>query len=100
MPEPALRRRPDLDAGVEPVGGHRDPFVEMLFRLRHDAVVGGYREQHQIDAVRAGEHVADESVVPGNVNDPARVPSGRSRYAKPRSIEMPRSFSSFRRSVS
>src|SRR5260370_14359264 len=43
--------------------------VEMLLRLRHHAIVGGDREQHEIDTVRAGEHVADEALVPGDVDD-------------------------------
>ena len=37
---------------------------------------------------------------PGTSTIPARVPSGRLRNANPSSMEMPRSFSSFRRSVS
>ena len=74
--------------------------VEVLLGLRHDAVVGGDGEEHEIDAVRAGEHVPDEALVAGDVDDAARVPSGRSRWAKPRSMEMPRSFSSLSRSVS
>ena len=41
----------------------------MLLGLRHHAVVGCDGEQHQIDAVRAGEHVADEALVAGDVDD-------------------------------
>ena len=41
----------------------------MLLGLRHDAVVGGDREEDEVDAVRAGEHVADEALVPGHVDD-------------------------------
>ena len=43
--------------------------VEMLDRLRHDPVIGGDGEEHEIDAVGARQHVADESLVPGNVDD-------------------------------
>ncbi len=42
--------------------------VEMLLALRHHAVVGRDREQHQVDAVRAGQHVADETLVAGDVD--------------------------------
>ena len=43
--------------------------VEMLLGLRHHAVVGRDREQHQVDAVRAGQHVADEALMAGDVDD-------------------------------
>ena len=43
--------------------------VEVLLGLRHHAVVGGDGEQHEVDAVRAGEHVADEALVAGHVDD-------------------------------
>ena len=43
--------------------------VEMLLGLRHHAVVGRDGEQHQVDAVGAGEHVADEALVAGDVDD-------------------------------
>ena len=43
--------------------------VEMLLGLRHHAVVGRDGEQHQVDAVRAGQHVADEALVAGDVDD-------------------------------
>ena len=41
----------------------------MLLGLRHHAVVGGDGEQHEVDAVRAGEHVADEALVARDVDD-------------------------------
>ena len=40
----------------------------MLLALRHHAVVGRDREQHQVDPVRAGQHVADEALVAGDVD--------------------------------
>ena len=43
--------------------------VEMLLRLRHHAVVGRDGEEHQVDAVGAGEHVPDESLVARHVHD-------------------------------
>src|SRR5271169_5635102 len=42
--------------------------IEMLLALRHHAVVRRDREQHQVDAVRAGQHVADETFVAGDVD--------------------------------
>ena len=74
--------------------------VQVFLGLRHDSVIGGNRDQHQVDAVRPGEHVTDEPLMSGHVDHARRVPSGRSRRAKPRSIEMPRSFSSLSLSVS
>src|ERR1051325_1495434 len=43
--------------------------VEMLLGLRHDAVVRGDGEEYEVDAVRPGEHVADETLVSGDVDD-------------------------------
>ena len=43
--------------------------VEMLLGLRHNPVVGCDGEQHEVDAVGAGEHVADEALVAGDVDD-------------------------------
>ncbi len=42
----------------------------MLLALRHHAVVGRDREEHQVDAMRARQHVADEALMAGNVDDP------------------------------
>ena len=42
---------------------------EVLARLRHDAVVGRDDQQHEVDAADAGEHVADEALVAGHVDD-------------------------------
>src|SRR6202047_3695363 len=43
-------------------------YVEMLLALRHHTVVGSDREQHQVDAVRASQHVADETLVAGDID--------------------------------
>ena len=43
--------------------------VEMLLGLRHHAVVGRDGEEHEVDTVGAGEHVADEALVAGDVDD-------------------------------
>ena len=51
-------------------------------------------------AARAAAHRTEATDMIPDPTMPAEVPSGRSRCAKPRSIEMPRSFSSFSRSVS
>ena len=42
--------------------------VEMLLALRHHAVVGRDGEQHEVDSVRAGQHVADEALMAGDVD--------------------------------
>ena len=54
----------------------------MFFGLRHDAVVGGDGEQHEIDAVRAGEHVLDKSLVAGHVDDARRSTVGQIEMSK------------------
>ena len=36
---------------------------EMLARLRHHAVIGRDRQQHEVDAGRAGKHVVHELLV-------------------------------------
>src|SRR5262249_26729076 len=50
--------------------------VQVLLGLRHDAVVRSDREQHEIHAVRAGEHVPDEALVPGHVDDAGPLAGG------------------------
>jgi hypothetical protein len=42
--------------------------IEVLASLRHHAFVGGDDEKDEIDTACAGEHVFDESFVPGNVD--------------------------------
>ena len=42
---------------------------QMLDGLRHDAVVRGDDQQHEVDAGRAGQHVVDEALVPGHVDE-------------------------------
>ena len=42
---------------------------EVLARLRHDRIVGGDDEHGQVDAGGAGEHVLDEALVAGHVDD-------------------------------
>ena len=74
------RPRPRRAAsGVDEIGlGQRDDAAldaeqvddrEMLARLRHDAVVGGDHQQHEIDAGRAGQHVVHELLVPRHVDE-------------------------------
>ena len=57
--------------------------LQVLAGLRHDRVVGGDDEQRQVEAGRAGEHVADEPLVAGHVDDGQPVrrrgPARRSR---------------------
>ena len=74
---------------------------EVLARLRHDAVVGGDHEQHDVDAGGAGDHLAHEPLVAGDVDDAHRAPARQRRAARsPSSMVTPRSFSSGRRSGS
>ena len=42
---------------------------EMFARLRHDRIVGGDDEHGEVDAGGAGEHVLDEALVAGHVDD-------------------------------
>jgi hypothetical protein len=50
----------------------------VLARLGHDALVGGDHQQGDVDAADAGEHVVDEALVAGHVDDgdldPVRQP--------------------------
>ena len=58
-------------------------------------------EHGQVHPAGAGDHVAHEALVAGHVDHAQReVPSGRSSWAKPSSIEIPRACSSLSRSVS
>jgi hypothetical protein len=45
----------------------------VLARLRHDAVVGGHYEQHDIDAGGARHHLPHEPLVAGHVHDAHRA---------------------------
>ena len=42
---------------------------EVLARLRHHRIVGGNDEHGQVDAGGAGQHVLDEALVAGHVDD-------------------------------
>ena len=50
--------------------------IEMLAGLRLDGFVGGDHEEHQVDAAHAGQHVLDEALMPGDV-DEAQAQRGR-----------------------
>ena len=41
----------------------------MLLRLRHPALVGGNDEQSDVDGLDPGEHVLQEALVPGHVDE-------------------------------
>ena len=41
----------------------------MLPRLRLDRLIRCNHQQHQVDPAHAGQHVAHEALVPGNVNE-------------------------------
>jgi hypothetical protein len=49
----------------------------MLARLGHDALVRRHDQEDEIDAGRAGEHVLDEALVPGHVDDRDALPGGK-----------------------
>ena len=49
---------------------------KVLARLRHHAVVGRDDEDHEVDAGGSGDHVADEALVPGYVDQPHEPPVG------------------------
>ena len=72
----------------------------MFARLRHDRVVGRDDEHGQVETRGAREHVADEPLVAGHVDQGEPGSSPRSSEAKPRSIVIPRCFSAGSRSVS
>jgi hypothetical protein len=44
--------------------------VEVLARLRHHALVGRDDERDEVESVRAGQHVLDETLVAGHVHEP------------------------------
>ena len=46
----------------------------MFQRLRHHAVVGGHDENREVDSTHARQHVADEPLVSGNVDEPENGP--------------------------
>ena len=55
----------------------------MLARLRHHALIGGDHEQHQVDSAHPAQHVLDESLVAGHVDDPHRDARGRHERSEP-----------------
>src|SRR5438132_1234943 len=58
---------------------------EVLARLRHDPLVEGDDEEHRVDRADPGEHVADEILMTGDVDDPDVRAAGR---AEPREAEV------------
>ncbi len=42
---------------------------QMFARLRHDGIVGRHHEDGQVDAGGAGQHVLDETLVAGHIDD-------------------------------
>src|SRR5205814_7542923 len=43
--------------------------LQVLFRLRHPAVVGSNGQEREINRANAGDHVAHEIFVAGDIND-------------------------------
>ena len=95
----AFKRRTHLfigeceQLGIDEIGlGERDDAVthtekaqdrEVLARLRHHALVGSDHEQCEVDAGRAGEHGADESLVAGHVDHADRPESLQAKRCEP-----------------
>ena len=50
---------------------------EVLVRLRPRSLAGVDDEQEEVDAARAGDHRADEALVPGHVDDREARPVGQ-----------------------
>ena len=78
------RRQIDLrdheDRAVDP---EQMENVEMLLGLRHHAIVGRDREEHEIEAVRPGQHVSDEALVSRNVDDAGAGAVGKIQVREP-----------------
>ena len=72
----------------------------MLLALRLPPLVGGDDEQDERHRPDAGQHVADEPLVAGHVDEPDLAAVGSVHQAYPRSIVRPRRFSSAQRSGS
>ena len=51
--------------------------LQVLNRLRPDALVGRDHEQHRVEPVHPGEHVADEARVAGHVDDADQPSAGK-----------------------
>lgn len=60
------------DGGADAMLG----FVDVLARLRHDAVVGSDDQQREVDAAGAGDHGVHQALVAGYV-DEADAPAAR-----------------------
>ncbi len=54
----------------------------MLLGLWHPALVGGYHEQGDVDCLDPGEHVLDEPLVAGHVDERHLRPTGERRPGK------------------
>ena len=59
-----LRQRDDAAANAKQAAD-----VEVLAGLRLDRFIGGNHEQHQIDSTHAGQHVLDEPLMPGDIDE-------------------------------
>ena len=62
--------RSALVSAIEP-GRHAQQAadVEVLARLRHDRLVGRHDQHDEVDAADAGQHVLDEPLVAGHVDE-------------------------------
>ena len=55
----------------------------MLARLRHDALIERHDQQDCVDRADAGEHVADEVLMPRDIDDPDVRTVGKSQPREP-----------------
>lgn len=74
--------------------------VQMLHSLGHNPLVRSDDQQSKIDPSGSGQHILDEFFMSRHIHDPGLRAVGQSRWAKPKSMVMPRHFSSASRSVS
>ena len=56
--------------------------LEVLESLRHDPVVGGHDQEREIDSGNACEHIANESLVAGHVDEADEAPARQCQSGK------------------
>ena len=55
---------------------------QMFVGLRHRTLIGCHHEEHGVDAVNSGQHVLEESLVPGHVDDAQVASAGQVHVSK------------------
>jgi len=56
--------------------------LEVLDGLRHHPLVGRHHQQDRVEAVDAGQHVADEAGMAGHVDDPDQPAAGQGQVGE------------------